>query len=83
MIFTLNPIHRMSQAFLIQHLYIHYDLLLQQHFCLRYLPFYAHYYHLPNMNTCLSLIQPVAVLTKPLKHVIVLLSFTFFLFKNF
>ena len=34
MIFTFNPIHRMCQTFLIQHLYIHYDLLPQQHYCL-------------------------------------------------
>ena len=36
---------------------IHYDLLLQQHFCLRPLPFYVLYYYLPNMNTSLALID--------------------------
>ena len=40
-----------------KHLYIHYDLLLLQYFCLHTMLFYAHCYHLPNMNTSLVLIR--------------------------
>ena len=42
------------------HLYIYYDILLQQHFYLHLLPFFTHYYHLPNINTTfLALIRQI------------------------
>ena len=37
MIVTFNPIHVSNISYLTKHLYIHYDLLSQQHFC--FMPF--------------------------------------------
>ena len=42
-----------------KHLYVRYDLFLLQHFCLCPLPFYSHYYHLPNTGTSLVLIRQI------------------------
>ena len=60
MMFTSNPIHlNVSNIFYSpKHLYIYYDLLLQQHFYLRLIHFYAHYYHLTNANTFLAFTLP-------------------------
>ena len=58
MIFTLDSINRMLQALLIQKSIL-YDLLLQQRFYLRPLLFYTHYYHLPKLNTFLTLIRKI------------------------
>ena len=41
------------------HLYIHYDLLLQQHFYSHLLLFYVHYCRLPKMNTSLASSQQI------------------------
>ena len=42
-----------------KYLYIHYDLLLQQHFSLHPMPFYAHFYDLQNTNIYLALIPQI------------------------
>ena len=55
MIFTLTPIHRMSQTtfYPVKHLYIRYDQLSHP------LLFNAHVHGQPNMNTSLTLIQEI------------------------
>ena len=54
-----------------KHLYTHYDLLLQQHFCFCLRPFNAHYYHLPKTNASLALIWQIL----QLQHQLFYLSF--------
>ena len=58
MVFTLNSMVLYVYYSTI-YLYIHYDLLLRQHFYLRILLFYVHYCRLPRINTSLATIQQI------------------------
>ena len=57
--FESDPLNVSNISYLTKHLYIHYDLLSQRHFCLGPLPFYAHYFCQPNTITSLALIRQI------------------------